>query len=260
MEYKLGWKRDKPDARDLYKVSVVGELPQKVDLRKYCPPVYDQGSLGSCTANAIGGCMQFERRKQKLKDYVPSRLFIYYLEREMEGTINEDAGAMLRDGIKAVVKYGACPEPIWPYDISRFAVKPSQKAYDEAEKGQVVRYTRLIPTVDQLRACLAQGYPFAFGFLVCSSFNIVGKTGIAPVPKDSDEVHGGHAVMAVGYDHEAEMFIVRNSWGEKWGRNGYFYLPYGFITDQLSSDFWAINAIEPDEAPVTKANLKGVLG
>jgi len=129
---RFGWTPDIPDARDyLYSApeAVLSELPTKVDLRRQCPPVYDQGQLGSCTGNAIAAAFQFDQRKQKLTDFMPSRLFIYFSEREIEGTISSDSGAMIRDGMKTIAKLGVCSEDTWPYDIAKFARRPSKAAY-----------------------------------------------------------------------------------------------------------------------------------
>jgi C1A family cysteine protease len=244
---RYGWIPDLPDARDhLYAAPtpVLAKLPAKVDLRKKCPPVYDQGQLGSCTGNAIGGAIQFERMRQKLKpNYAPSRLFIYYNERVMEHTVATDSGAQIRDGIKTVVKQGACPESDWPYDIQKFADKPPAKAYADAAKHKVSSYSRLLSTANQLKGCLASGYPFVFGFTVYASFESpqVAKTGVVPMPSSSEQVLGGHAVMAVGYDDASQRFIVRNSWGKGWGQAGYFTMPYAYVTDtNLADDFWTI--------------------
>jgi len=125
---RYGWIRDLPDHRDfMYSVPVatLQALPSSVDLRSHCPPVYDQGQLGSCTANAIAGALQFDEIKEhKNGPSTPSRLFIYYNERVIEGTVTSDSGAQLRDGVKTVAKRGICPAKVWPYDISKFAVKP----------------------------------------------------------------------------------------------------------------------------------------
>ena len=138
---RYGWVPDIPDQRDhLYAAPVVhlAKLPPKVDLRAQCPKViYDQGQLGSCTGNAIACAIQFERLKQKLKpDFIPSRLFIYYNERAMEGTVDQDSGAEIRDGIKSVAQLGAPPETDWPYQIDEFAAKPPAKAYADALRSE----------------------------------------------------------------------------------------------------------------------------
>jgi C1A family cysteine protease len=248
---RYGWVPDLPDARDyMYAapMATLAKLPAKIDLRPNCPPVYDQGQLGSCTGNAIAGAVQFGRKKQKLKpDFVPSRLFIYYGERVIEGTVDSDSGAMIRDGIKVVVKQGAPPEKDWPYDIAKFAQKPPAKAFADALKDQVVSYSRLSQTLSQLKGCLASGFPFVFGFSVYDSFESseVAKTGVVPMPAANESLLGGHAVLAVGYDDAQHRFIVRNSWGPDWGMHGYFTMPYTYLTERgLSSDFWTIRMIE----------------
>jgi len=249
---RYGWVPDLPDVRDhlfAAPLETLKNLPSKADLRDRCPPVYDQGELGSCTANAIGAAVQFGRKKQNLTpDFVPSRLFIYYNERVMENTVEVDSGAMIRDGMKSVAKEGVCKEDLWPYNINSFREKPSEECYAEALNYQVIRYSRLMPTLTQLKGCLASGYPFVFGFTVYDSFESaeVSRTGQVPMPASSTEkVVGGHAVLAVGYDEAHQRFLVRNSWGTDWGMKGYFTMPYPYLTDSnLSDDFWTIRFVE----------------
>jgi C1A family cysteine protease len=245
-----GWQPDVPDQRDhLYAAPVIylAKLPAKSDLRTHCPPVYDQGQLGSCTANAIGAAIQFDRRKQKLKpDFAPSRLFIYYNERVMEHTVKSDAGAQIRDGIKSVSKQGDCPESEWPYIIAKFTDKPTASCFKDALKYQAVQYQRVPQILNQMKGCLASGYPFVFGFTVYQSFEstTVAHTGHAPMPGWGERPIGGHAVMAVGYDDASQWFLVRNSWGAAWGMKGYFTLPYSYLIQPgLSSDFWTIRVV-----------------
>jgi len=247
---RYGWQPDLPDHRDhLYAapMEVIGAIPAKVDLRAQCPPVYDQGQLGSCTANAIAGALEFDRLKQKISDFAPSRLFIYYNERAMEHTVGSDSGAQIRDGIKSVGKLGDCPETEWPYVISKFKTKPPAKCYSDALKYKAVLYSRLTPILGQLKGCLASGYPFVFGFTVYESFESaqVAKTGHALLPKSNEQTVGGHAVVGVGYDDAKQWFIVRNSWGNSWGMKGYFTLPYSYLTDNnLADDFWTIRIVQ----------------
>ncbi len=247
---RYGWIPDLPDYRDhMYAapVTALAKPPPKVDLRRKCPPVYDQGQLGSCTANAIAAALQFDRMKQKLKPkFVPSRLFIYYNERVMEGTVSTDSGAQIRDGIKSVAQQGDCPEKEWPYDIAKFAVKPSAKCYQHALKYKAVTYQRLVQTLSQLKGCIASGFPFVYGFTVYDSFesDAVAKTGVVPMPQPKEKVLGGHAVLAVGYDDTQQRFIVRNSWGRKWGIKGYFTMPYSYLTDEnLADDIWTVRLV-----------------
>jgi C1A family cysteine protease len=208
--------------------------------------VYDQGELGSCTANSIAGAIEFDRLKQGLKDFVPSRLFIYYNERAIEGTVSTDSGAMIRDGIKSVGSQGVCPETEWPYDITQFAQQPSDQCYQDALACKAIQYQKVVRDLNQMKGCLASGYPFVFGFTVYESFESqeVAQTGVAPMPQPNEQILGGHAVMAVGYDDGQQRFIVRNSWGSTWGLQGHFTLPYTYLTQKnLSSDFWTIRVI-----------------
>jgi C1A family cysteine protease len=247
---RYGWIPDLPDNRDrLFQAPrKAGPLPPAVDLRAGCPPIYDQGELGSCTANAIGAAMEFDQRKQKLaQTFTPSRLFIYYNERALAGTVESDSGAMLRDGIKSVASQGTCPEPMWPYVENRFSQRPSTPCYKVAKTHPAVSYSRLPQDLKQMKACLAAGYPFVFGFTVYESFenDAVAASGIVPIPASSETALGGHAVMAVGYDDPSQRLLARNSWGSGWGMGGYFTLPYAYASDSnLADDFWTIRLVK----------------
>lgn len=244
-----GWVRDLPDHRDLMFAAALTALPAKIDLRlnpeKW--PVYDQGQLGSCTANAIAGALQFDEIKEgKADPFVPSRLFIYYNERVIEHSVGSDSGAQIRDGVKVVAKLGVPPETDWPYNIGEFTEKPPEVAYTDAKRERVSNYLRIPQAAAQLKACLANGFPFVFGFTVYESFEgpDVAKTGVMRMPQPSEQVVGGHAVCAVGFDDSKSTFIVRNSWGDTWGDKGYFYMPYAYMLDpHLASDFWTMRRI-----------------
>jgi C1A family cysteine protease len=246
---RYGWVPDLPDQRDFtYAVpaNVVRNIPDAVDLRPQCPPVYDQGQLGSCTGNSIAGALQFEQMKQKLPVFVPSRLFIYYNERVIEHTVASDSGAQIRDGIKSVATKGDCPETEWPYDITKFAVKPPASCYKDAKKYKALQYQSVTQNLADMEGCLASGYPFVFGFTVYASFEsaAVAKTGKMPMPKSGEQVVGGHAVLAVGYNNDQRVFIIRNSWGDGWGDKGYFYMPYAYLLDDnLADDLWTIRLV-----------------
>jgi len=251
-----GWVPDIPDARDfMYSApqAVLSTLPARADLRPQCPPVYDQGQLGSCTANAIGAAHAFAQSRQFKRNFMPSRLFIYFNERVIERTVDTDSGAMIRDGMKSVAKVGVCPETLWPYDIAKFRDKPSAKCYTEAEKNQAIVYRRAIQNLHQLQGALASGTPVVFGFSVYETFegSDVARTGTVPMPGRGEKLLGGHAVLAVGYDDKSQQFIVRNSWGPGWGQSGYFTMPYAYVTNpQLAQDFWTLDTVEePAAAP-----------
>jgi C1A family cysteine protease len=245
-----GWTPDLPDHRDLFYTAPamhLKALPPKMDLRPHCPPVYNQGQLGSCTANSIAGAVEFDQMKQGLPSvFVPSRLFIYYNERAMEGTVSQDSGAQIRDGIKSVGKLGVCPETEWPYNIKKFALKPPAACFKDAVQYRALSYQKVARDLSQMKGCLASGYPFVFGFTVYESFEsaAVAKTGRVPLPSAGETVLGGHAVMAAGYDDSQQVFIVRNSWGTGWGLKGYFLMPYAYLTHPgLSSDYWTVRLV-----------------
>jgi C1A family cysteine protease/GH25 family lysozyme M1 (1,4-beta-N-acetylmuramidase) len=257
-----GWKPDLPDQRDFsYSVSRAGQAaPTKVDLRPQCPPVYDQGQIGSCTANAIAAALEFDMMRQQLEAFTPSRLFIYYNERLMEGTVASDAGANIRDGIKSVASVGDCPETLWPYDDTpaltpgntfppdaKAATAPTADCYDNAVHHKALVYESVDQNLADMKGCLNDGYPFVFGFTVFPSFesdDVALNGGNVPMPGSDEQTIGGHAVMAVGYDDEKRVFIVRNSWGPTWGDAGYCYMPYAYLLDDnLSDDFWVIRTV-----------------
>jgi C1A family cysteine protease len=249
--HRYGWKKDRADKRDLLFTLPpridLAKLPARVDLRPGCPPVYDQGNIGSCTANAIGGTHQFNQMKQPGGEtFVPSRMFVYYNARAMIGTTGSDSGSRIRDGMKSINKQGVPPEPIWPYVEKDYRKKPSAAAYAEALEHQSIEYRSVLGTIGQIRGALAAGFPVVFGFDVYSSFESpeVARTGIMPVPKRGEKKLGGHAVLAVGYDDDKGVLIVRNSWGTGWGDKGYFFMPYAIIHAGQARDFWTLTLIE----------------
>jgi C1A family cysteine protease len=248
---KYGWRADKPDYRDLrYAVPqhlAAVALPSEVDLRPGCPAPYDQNELGSCTSQAIAGNVHYELMKQNpAKAFQPSPMFIYYNERVIENSVNEDAGAEIRDGIKSLVRWGVCPEQYHPYVISKFKTKPSKLAYKQALPHRVDKYLRVTQDLEHLKSCLADKNPIVFGFAVYESFESdeVAKTGVVQMPGRREKDLGGHAVLAVGYRDYDRRFIVRNSWGINWGINGYFTIPYEYVlNDDLAADFWSIKVV-----------------
>lgn len=246
---RLGWKPDHLDHRDIPFSAVrlkAVRLPPSVDLRPGCPPVYDQGQLGSCTGNAIAAAIDFNRRKAGQPFISPSRLFIYWGERNIEGTTAQDAGAEIRDGIKFAATAGVCPEADWPYIENAFATEPPSNAWTAALADVVKGYARLNNTdLTELKSCLAGGDPFVFGFSVYQPFEgpEVARTGIVSLPQSEEAPVGGHAVLCVGYDDASQLFWVRNSWSANWGAAGYFRIPYSYLTNpDLASDFWQISA------------------
>ena len=242
---KYHWVRDKIDTRDHpYQLTKIAQ-PNTVDLRQYCSLIENQGNLGSCTGNAIAGAIELLHKRQK-RTLDISRLFIYYYERVLIGTVNYDSGAYIRDGIKVCYKYGAPIENLWPYNISKFRTVPPKEALIDAAKRKVTSYQRAADFKAVIDA-IASGYPVTIGFSVYSSFdtNSVARTGIMPYPDiKKEKLLGGHAVLLVGYNKNNNTFIARNSWGTNWGDRGYFYMPFQVIqNNKMSSDFWVIKSI-----------------
>lgn len=248
---RYGWCPDHPDVRDhklmLPEHVALAPLPSSVDLRPQTAAIRDQGELGSCTANAIAAAVDFEIKKLGKQVLNPSRLFIYYLEREMEGTVKSDSGAQIRDGIKAVAKYGVVPEAMWPYDVGKFADNPPSACYAVAKQHVVEKYVSVPGNLASLKGCLAAGWPFVFGFTVYDAFESaeVAKTGILTLPTAAENMVGGHAVLGVGYDDVDQCILVQNSWGSDWGLGGFFKMPYAYISNpNLADDMWSIRLVE----------------
>lgn len=240
---RFGWIPDLPDQRD-YRYVPPAPTPTRlkvvVDLRSKFPAAYDQGSLGSCTANAVCGSSQFLR-----PTFDPARLFLYYNTRLMEGTELWDAGATIRDTIKSLAATGVCPEPKWPYVIADFAKRPTDRAYEEALAHQALVYRRIPIDHIAMQSVLTEGYPFVFGFVVYESFTRPWPTpGVMPMPKPNERVLGGHAVLCVGYNVHRRVFYVRNSWGANWENHGCFDMPFDFMSNDYTDDFWVLTAEE----------------
>lgn len=246
---KYGWKPDLPDHRDLViQFSTTNENASQVDLRAQCPPVYDQGQLGSCTSQALAAAYQFDELKQRTTDaFMPSRLFIYYNERSREHQTSHDSGASIRDGIKVINQLGVCHEQLWPYQIEKFAVKPPSNCYDDAKTHLSLTYRRVKQTKNQLKAALQEGYPIVCGISLFKSFESpeVTSTGQVSLPQPDESLVGGHCILIVGYNDETNQWIFRNSWGTNWGDQGYGYLPYKYLAlkSKLATDFWIVETV-----------------
>jgi C1A family cysteine protease len=257
-----GWRPDFPDHRDrIYNleraVSKAVELPSVFSLRSQMPAVYDQGQLGSCTGNGVAAVLELAESSQGKGSATPSRLFIYYNERVLEGTVEQDSGAQIRDGIKVVATDGAPPEdPYWPYDIAQFAVKPSQQSYAEAKKYEAIEYLRVLPgdAGSPIRTPINAGHPVVFGFSVPAMFESSSwdaATQFLPLPAKDEQSIGGHCVVVIGWDFSLQrfpvnVFEIRNSWGAGWGDEGHFWMDARWLYDPtlgLSSDFWVIDRV-----------------
>lgn len=264
----LGWHRDIPDVRDhtlesdsVTKIltkssplkSTAKKMPKSIDLRKWCSPIENQGALGSCTAHAGVGMLEYYERRTTGKHLDGSRLFLYKVTRQLLGFTGDD-GAYLRDTMKAMVLFGVPPEKYWPYVEDKFNDDPSSFCFSFAQNYQALDYYRLDPSgltpaqiLDAVKRNLAAELPAMFGFSVYSSMPPLGDgKGEIPFPVRGDSLEGGHAVLAVGYDDAKKIngqtgaLLIRNSWGTGWGDKGYGWLPYAYVLHGLADDFWSM--------------------
>lgn len=260
--HRYGYKKDPIDHRDYIlhmKINLTTSVAN-VDLRSNCPAIYNQGNLGSCVSNGTAFSIQYNQIIGHFPhQFTPSRLFIYYNTRVVEKNVNVDSGTTIRGALQVVNKQGACPETLWPYVISQFKTKPPTSAYTSGAQHLVKVYTRLQFTLDQMKQCLIDGYPFIFGMILYTSFNKVTSNGLVPVPNTNEKVLGGHCMACVGFDDSKKHFIVRNSWGTGWGDRGYCYIPYNYMCDAGKTfDLWTIREISDTETAINMDNITAV--
>jgi C1A family cysteine protease len=249
--FGYGTIRDRHDARDHVfdpPARFRRHLPQTVDLRPHMPSVYNQRHLNSCSANALAAALWFEehRHDRNARYPTPSRLFIYFNERVIEGNLAANGPVSLRSGYKTVNRDGVCAERLWPYDVRRFRRPPTAACRNAATRHKAIGYARVRTDLTDMRACLANRQPFTFGFQVHETFKsrLVKHTGVVPIPTHLDKTLGGHAMLVVGYFEDSRHFIVRNSWGSSWGDRGYCYIPYHYLMEpDLAWDFWTVSRV-----------------
>jgi C1A family cysteine protease len=273
----LGWLAERPDIRDYTPQSVEvapllaeaevteiepAQLPSTVDLREWCSPVEDQGDLGSCTANAGVGMVEYFQRRAFGEHLDGSRLFVYKATRQLMGWTG-DTGAYLRTTMGALALFGVPPESYWPYEIADFEDEPPAFVYGLADNYEALQYYRLDAASDtpaevlgNIKTQLAAGFPSMFGFTVYSSIRDADGAGNIPRPAPTESVLGGHAIVAVGYDDGHEItnandgrtttgaFRIRNSWGTGWGDGGYGWIPYAYVLEGLAEDWWTMITAE----------------
>ena len=272
MNYILDWKPSPPDERD-FKFSnsflqFDASILPATSIIDTLPEVYDQGEIGSCVFNSSGMSVLYQSRLQN-REIFPSRLFGYWNTRELEGTVNEDSGAYIRDAFKILNKVGTCKESTWPYNTDEFLTKPSEDCYTEALKTTATQYHRLNNSdILELKNCIATlKKPFVFGFTVYQSF-MGSWESVMPIPRNGERVLGGHAVLAIGYSDAKKAFLIKNSWSKDWKDAGHFWMPYSFITGVDCDDFWVLEGLStlvPEPIPIpepvskTTVDLKKVM-
>jgi len=229
------------DARDYPYVLSNIPLRESVDLLNFDNSIDDQYELGSCSANALINAYELLVKMHQPNRFVDlSRLFLYYNTRSLEGTVDIDGGAFLRDGIYAIKKYGLCSELLWPYDVTKFKDKPTENCYRDAERRNIRNY-RLISNVNQMMDALNNNLPVAFGMSVYEGFLYVdGLNPVVRIPYSNEPSIGGHAMVLVGYDKNTERFIAKNSFGKDWGEEGYCYIPFEYARKELY-DCWVFD-------------------
>ncbi len=208
-----------------------GQLPAKHSLRKYVREVYEQGPIGSCTANAF--CTAYRILEQD-KSFIPSRLWIYFYERLMEDPTHDirnlaDVGADVISAELYVKHHGVCSERLWPYDTSKYNCLPPPNCALDAAKHKISAHSQI--SYKSIRAFIAAGIPVLIAIGLYESFETVDRTGRVALPDVANErLLGGHEMCVIGYDNDTKTFEVQNSWGPTWGNHGYCYLPYKYVS------------------------------
>ena len=250
-KYIYNHKKDQEDVRDLIFTSEfhsLNILPIEFDLRTtgFVPPILDQGNLGCCAGNEISNAMKFCLEKEHSVIFQPSRLFIYYFGRVLDGSpSNQDTGITIRNGLKSIQKYGCCTEiPDWPYDITKYTQKPPLNCIVDAKKHiPQFKYLSVPQDLNSIKQALFAGFPIVIGIDVFSSLESQEciSTGVIPVPETTSEQNlGGHCTGLYGWDDSTRRFLMMNSWGSV-GQQGWFTIPYDYILNpDLCSDLWCI--------------------
>jgi C1A family cysteine protease len=251
--YKV--RADQDDWRDLLYKPTKSPLREQVDMRNWASPVENQSQLGSCTGNAIVGAYELLLNKEIPQKYIElSRLFVYYNSRLIEGTVDTDTGAYIRDGIKAVKKYGICSERVWPYDISNFSITPTPISYNDAKTRNIKNYYRLSGLEDILDA-LNQNWPVVFSMKVYDVFDELFESDDYTIhsPDPDESPIGGHAMCLVGYDMKTQRVLARNSFGPNWCIYGYCWIDFSYVKSEIM-DSWIFD-VDLTEVPASKSSV-----
>lgn len=248
--YAGGWTPDYPDYRHQKYITIanpnlLAQPNPSADLTRYFPEVVNQENLNCCTACACTGAYEYELglAKGQVVSAHFSFIFVYYNQRVLQDSLYYNSGATIGDGLYTLNHCGACLEDDWTTYFREFDKKPYKSCYEEALHNRIPAYYQLDQDIKQMKACLSEGHPFIFGFSAYDSAQDA-PNGNIPVPGENDVFTFGHALVAVGYDDEKQVFNIRNSWGNNWGVNGYGTIPYDYLTKEgLSRDFWTIRLV-----------------
>ena len=252
--HKFLCQRDTVDFRDrkyCAPMAVCLNLPIAVNLESKLPGVWDQQTIGSCTAHGCGEAVCSEEIKQRGTFTMPSRLFVYWNPRVLEGTSDQDSGCQIRDVIKCLAKQGACPESEWIYDVSKYAVKPPDQCFVDGVKEQALKYESVPNDLAHIKGSLAEGFPVVVGLTLYSSFESAKTmlTGIVPMPSLWEQYIqgplGGHCLLVFGYNDKTGRFLVRNSWGMAYKNrtSGNCEIPYAYFA-KYGNDFWKVELVQ----------------
>jgi C1A family cysteine protease len=281
LEFGTGYIPDLPDIRDFTLTSLQEELPEqvldaeivlppKIDNRKWCSPIANQGSQGSCTGHSAVALFEYMQRKAKNRHVDGSPAFVYYNSRLNGGfPVSQDTGSYIRSTIQAICEDGVAEEKRFPYDQTKWSVKPSEEVYRKALNFKGTKYLRVDDgtpdLIKRMKSLVNTGYAINFGFAVYDCMkDITAQVPILPYPAKTEKQQGGHAVIIVGYDDDAPSrnrrdgnatkgaFLIQNSWGTGWGQKGFFYMPYKYFETGLALDVWTINDIQWLDLPAFK--------
>lgn len=252
---KYGWRPELPDQRDFPYTAVLNVPlnvvhPRRIDMREDLPPAWDQGMIGSCVGHAVAGMVSYLMKRQNRNVFTapPSRYFIYYNARKLQGWEDEDTGCYIRDAFKTLRSEGVCSEKDWEHNPRQVTWPPTPPCYKDAEGEQSLVYGRVKNQIhDMMLTILENRFPIVGGITVYESFESseVAATGMVPLPRPTERVLGGHAILIVGYDLQKKRYLVRNSWGEGWGQAGHCWIPFSYIENtNLADDFWVVTRVE----------------
>lgn len=228
---------------------------KSVDLRNNTPPIYgkefpqlqhltnDNVDLMFATPNAIISVCEYLNNKHGKNTAPLSKMFVYYNAKDNRGVINKDIPVSFIDCIETIKSFGICTEESWPYDIEKSNLIPIKECFEEAKKYKYFSFYKLDQDEIILKKCIANGEPFFFGLNIYQNFLNLKNTSMLETPKEGDQQLGEYATACFGYDDNKKAFLCRGSFGNLWGENGYFWIPYDYVLSSECNNFWIISLI-----------------